>query len=596
MISWWPVAQLIIRPKTIIRIALPVSLFLAAACNHADTFDDVQQLADTGAVALALRVLDTEQAQVREQPARWEKLQRERISLYRLRRDWRQINAHLNKLPAGLSAEFTQWAVAQRAEALIELGQGEAARAELRQLIWSGQTHKSEQLDAWRQLIIRSYLGEGIAIDAQTAVLRLRQDYPDQTGRDFLLRARIALLNRHYGEALELLKPHAAEPTAGALMLLTQLRGQTRPSGKVLQATYRHLREKDIDDEMSANLWAVAAEAAERSGNRGSAAMALEEVMIFHKDLSLPKSIADPKSDDLWNAYIDYAVAISNKQQLLIGQDEKWLKLADSLKKKKPVGARSLYAFIMLRSHSEDSRNRAAAQFIALLKTRKHGNQLLQVLFNDSRYFKQRDVIPEPVRHKLVDLALSNGDIDLASEIMATIKKPPSGQDQYMWRLRRARILVLGNQLKLGEQALKTLLAANPKLEQFQVDRFMQVIFDLQTAGENEAAYNLFAELMIRTEDQKTRREMFYWMADSRKAQERYADAARLYLKSAMYPDPDNMDPWAQTANYQAAVVLAKAGLYRDAQALLRRLLKVTKEPERRAALQRELQKMWAMQ
>jgi len=165
-----------------------------------------------------------------------------------------------------------------------------------------------------------------------------------------------------------------------------------------------------------------------------------------------------------------------------------------------------------------------------------------------------------------------------------------------MWWLRRARILVLGNQLKLGEQALESLLKDNPKLQQLQVERFMQVVFDLQTAGENEAAYNLFGELMSRSDDQKTRREIYYWMADSRKAQERYADAARLYLKSAMYPDPASMDPWAQTANYQAAVVLAKAGLYQDAQTLLQRLLKVTQDPERRVALQRELQKMWAMQ
>ncbi|MEJ2397432.1 MAG: hypothetical protein P8Z67_04060, partial [Gammaproteobacteria bacterium] len=140
------------------------------------------------------------------------------------------------------------------------------------------------------------------------------------------------------------------------------------------------------------------------------------------------------------------------------------------------------------------------------------------------------------------------------------------------------------------------LLDATPKMEQVQVARFMQVIFDLQTAGENDAAYNLFAKVMKHTDDQKTRREIFYWMADSRRAQKRYINAAQLYLKSAMYPDPRNMDPWSQTAHYQAAVVLAKAGLYQDAQTLLRRLLKVTKNPERREALQRELQKMWAMQ
>lgn len=577
-------------------LVLLVWALLSPATIQAEPADEIQQLADTGAINLALRVLDREQTTAGKKADIWEKYERQRIALYRERHDWQHISERLTELPKTVSAEFIQWARLQRAEALIDMGQGEVARAELRQLIWTGQAHAAQQLSDWRRLIIRSYLDDGLAADAQTASLRFRQDYPDAAEQEYLLRARILLLNRNYDEAIELLKQHADEPTAGALLLLTQLRGQTRASNKVLQATYRHLREKGIDEEMTANLWAVAAEAAERAGNRSSAAMALEQAVVYRKSLSLPKSIIDPNSDDLWNAYIDYAIEISNKQQLLIGQDDKWLALADSIEKKQPVGARSLYAFLMLRGQQAASRNRAAKEFVGQISKRKQGERLLQVLFNESKYFKQRSDIPEPVRHKLVDLALASGNIDLASEIMATIKKPPPGQDQFMWWLRRARILVLGNQLKLGEQALNALLDANPKLEQLQTDRLMQVIFDLQTAGENEAAYDLFTKLMAHTDDQKTQREIYYWMADSRKAQERYAEAAQLYLKSAMYPDPASMDPWAQTAHYQAAVVLAKAGLYQDAQTLLERLLKVTQDPERREALQRELQKMWAMQ
>jgi len=561
-----------------------------------DAAAEVERLADSGAVNLALRVLDREQSQLKQQTDLWEKYEQQRIALYRQRHDWKKISERLSRLPNAASPGFTQWARAQRAGAMIEQGQGEVARADLRQLIWNAKGEDAQQLSDWRRLIIRSYLGDGLASDAQTAALHFRQDYPDRAEQDYLLRARILLLNQNYEEADALLKPHADDPTAGALLLLTQLRGQMRSSKNVLQATYRHLREKGINDEMTANLWAVATEAAERAGNRGSAATALEQEMVYRKALSLPKSIIDPKSDDLWNAYIDYAVEISNKQQLLIGQDDKWLELAGNIKKKQPVGARSLYAFVMLRGQQAVSRNRAAQYFIDLISTRKRGNELLQVLFNDSKYFKHRADIPEPVRHKLVDLALASGDIDLASEIMATIKKPPAGQDQFMWHLRRARILVLGNQLKLGTQSLNAILDTNPKMEQLQIDRFMQVIFDLQTAGENDAACELFTKVMTRTDDQKTRREIYYWMADSRKAQERYDEAAQLYLKSAMYPDPASMDPWSQTAHYQAAVVLAKAGLYQDAQTLLERLLKVTKDPERRDALQRELQKMWAMQ
>lgn len=562
----------------------------------ADPITDIRQLAGTGAVNLAIRVLDSEQARAGNKAASWEKFERERIALYRDRHDWKKISVRLAEPPKFVSLDFRQWAGAQRARSLIELGQGEAAREQLRRLIWSNQNLTPVQLSDWRRLVIRTYLSDGRAADAQTAVMRFRQDYPGLDKQDYLLRARILLLNKNYAEAIELLKNHVDEPTAGALLLLTQLRGQTRAPKQVLEACYRHLREKGIDEAMQANLWAVAAEAAERADSRSSAALALEQVILRRKAISLPKSIIDPQVDDLWNAYIDYAVAISNHRQLLIGQDKKWLALAKQLRKKKPVGARSLYAFVMLRGQTRAMRNQAGNAFMQLISARKQGSSLLQSLFEQSAYFKQQSAIPASVRPRLVDLALARGDIDQASEIMATIKKPPKGEDQFMWWLRRARILVLGNQLKLGEQALDALLAANPKLEQIQVDRFMQVIFDLQTAGENDAAYNLFEKVMKHTDDQKTRREIYYWMADSRKAQKRYVDAAELYLKSAMYPDPKSMDPWSQTAHYQAAVVLAKAGLYQDAQTLLNRLLTVTKDPDRREALQRELQKMWAMQ
>ena len=582
--------------KAFINVLILGWMISLSSVVYADSVEDIQHLADTGAVNLAIRAIDREQLNPGIKPELWEQFERQRIALYQQRHDWEHINTHLVNLPANLSPVFSTWAKMQQAQALIELGNGEQARVLLRKLIWSATEHDTQQLSDWRRLILRSYLADGLAADAQTASLRYRQDYPEQAQQDYLLRARILLLNKQYAEAIELLEPHADDPTAGALLLLSQLRGDTRASNKVLQASYRHLREKGIDEEMTANLWAVASEAAERAGNRSARVMALEQVLVKRKALSLPKSIIQPTSDDLWNAYLEYAVEISNKQQLLIGQDDKWLALADSIKKKQPISARSLYAFVMLRGQQAEARDTAAEAFVTLLNSRKQGNALTQILFTDSQRFKERRDIPEPVRHKLVDLALADGDIDQASEIMATIQKPPPGQDQFMWWLRRARILVLGNQTKLGVQALDAILDSNPKMEQLQVDRFMQVIFDLQTAGENDAAYDLFAKLFQHTDDEKTQREIYYWMADSRKAQERYDEAAQLYLKSAMYPDPKNMDPWAQTAHYQAAVVLAKAGMYQDAKTLLEHLLKVTKDPQRREALQRELQKMWAMQ
>jgi len=580
------------------HIFLTCLLLLATLSQtEATEITEIQRLAKTGAVNLALRIINKEQDALVNKPDVWMQWEQERIALMSKRRDWQGITTRLADIPAFASADYIMWALTQRAEALIAIGNGEQARKELRVLVWSVQQDKEteDRINHWRRLIIQSYLSDGLADDAQTATLRYRQEYGEQD-KDILLRARIAILNNQTSEAIELLKQQANDPKAGALLLLAQLRGQTRSANKVMQAVMRHLRNKDIDDEMRINLWAVGSEAAQIAGRSDFTANAFEHVLAQKKLLTLPPAIIKIDSDNLWNAYLAYALKLGNRNQLLIGQDDKWLEYAESIKQKQPVGARSMNAFVMLRGQTADARTQAAGRFVGLITKRQHGKQLLQTLFEDSRYFPKRADIPEPVKHILVDIALANSDIDLASEIMASIKEPPPGSDQFMWQLRRARILVLGTQIKAGISALNQLLDRNNKMEQSQVDRTMQVIFDLQTAGEHEAAYQLFEKIMSRTDDEKIQREIYFWMADSRKAMEQYDEAARLYLKSAMHPDPENMDPWAQTAHYQAAVALSKAGMYEDAQVLFEYLLRVTDDPSRRAVLKSELQKLWAKQ
>lgn len=574
----------------------------SAATPSAISLEEIKRIAGTGALELSIHILEREQAPLEKQPAQWMAWERQRIEFYKSKKQWKLIDDRLMKLPGFADVDFIFWAKTERAIALIQLRQGELARRELRSLIWNLNLDKqtAELITQWRRLIIDSYLVDGRAGDAQMASIRLRQDLAGQDHdgelNDILVRARIAILNNQAGEAISLLKPHADRPEAASLMLLAQLRGQTRSPKKIMQAALRYLRDEKISDELKINLWAVVAEATQRQGKRGTKTNAIEHILVDKQNLTLAKSIYQVDSDTLWNAYIDYALSISNKEQLLIGEDQKWLDVAKRIKKKKPVGARAMSVFVMLRSQSAEFREQAATMFVDLLLKRKSGNRLLLELFQDSKHFPEIRQIPKPVRHALVDIALTNSDIDRASELMATIEEPPVGSDHFMWWLRRARILVLGNQAEIGAKALVDLLEKNKKLDKEQIDKLLQVVFDLQTAGKHELAYGLFEQVWSYSQDEKIQREIYYWMAESRKSQERYADAAQLYLKSAMHPDPANMDPWAQTAHYQAAESLARAGLYDDARTLFKHLLKVTEDPTRRATLQRELQRLWAMQ
>lgn len=562
-------------------------------------FTEVRALANSGAALLAQHSIDTLQPGASTDPEVWMAWERERIRIYQQSADWLSLVNRLETLPPELPADFNRWAITQRADGFIKLGKGKSAQLLLQELIWTlslSHPESPQWLTRWRRMVMDSYMVDGSVEDANLAAVRFYQDYGDQDVQARITRAHILLSANRADEAVDLLAGDLKDPHAAALYLLAQLRSDSRPPRKILQAALRQMRGDWVDPALRLQLWAVAAEAAMRSGDRASTANALEHVIAANRDMPLPEGLFDLTPDALWNAYIDFATHVGNKAQFLIGQDKQWFDAAAKAAKKQPVRSRSLYALLMLQGETEASRNLAAQKFVARLSKRKQGGNLLRALFLDTRQYADYEMIPLAARHVLVDVALADSDINLASALMATIQVPPDGTDKYFWELRRARILIMGGNTEAGAESLNTILAANPKLSQEQLDRLLQVVFDLQTVKAHDAAYDLFLKVMQRTKDPKLQRELYYWMAESRKASEAYAEAARLYLKSAMLLDPKAGDPWGQTARYQAADALAHAGMVRDARVLFQQLLRTTTDPGRRAVLNRQLQKLWLNQ
>ena len=561
--------------------------------------DEIERIAANGAVHLSLAILEREQVKWQDQHETWLVWERKRLALYRELKQWQKLVQRIEKIPSWVDIEFQLFARTEKVRALLQLQQGTLAREELRRLIWQSKPEvlTGEQIVLWQKLIIDSFLLEGLTRDAQLANTRLQLVQPQQDKAAIIQRARIAILSKQMNDAVSLLKPLAAEADVAALLLFAQLHAEVLSATEVKQRAMRYLQDEKTPTEIHADLWALVATAAKQNGERDETIQAQENVLLDKSRLSLDKTVYTINTDDVWNAYLDYAVHLANQSQLLIGQDVKWIELSQKMaQEKQSIAARALQAFIMLRGQIDQDREQAAQLFVESIVAHTQGQLLLLALFRDSGYFKTTRAIPAPARRLLVDIALKNAQIDRASELMATIEAPPAGEDQFMWRLRRARILVLGNQAKIGATAVLSLLKTQTPLTQDQIDKLLQVVFDLQTAGEHEAAYRCFIEALKFISDEQIQRELFYWMADSRKAQERYAEAAELYLKSAMHPDPKRMDPWAQTAFYQAAESLARGGLYKDAEVLFKRLLKITEDPARRATLKRELQRLWAAQ
>jgi tetratricopeptide (TPR) repeat protein len=318
---------------------------------------------------------------------------------------------------------------------------------------------------------------------------------------------------------------------------------------------------------------------------------------LFHGATRSPLKLFQLPVDLLWLAYVDYAELVGNRSELLLGDDEKWLELASSASEATPVKARALFAMLMLQSSSSEIANRAASGYMdTFAEVDQQEHELLENLFNHSRTFSDAHKIPAGIRYQLVDLALKSADIEEATRLMSGLNSVPPGTSRFDWQLRQSRVLILGGRYQEGDQVLQALIGEYLEPDPQATDRILQVLFDMQTVGLHEQAIAHFNQLLRLDLEPRRRREILYWIADSWRGQQKYEHAALLYLQSAMLPAPEAMDPWAQTARFNAAESLQAAGLIDDARRIYEALLAVTDDAARRSVLNHKVQQLWLNQ
>ncbi len=555
----------------------------------ASPLDDALALGRAGAPSLALDLIDETQPSAGEDQQAWISYEQARLDILETRGDWSAIAARLAALPTVLPQDFRISAATRRAKALLASESPAEARHLLATLVWSD-APSPVQLSEWRALITQTYLAEGRAGDAYLAMLRYRQDYGDSGLKDAVLGAQVLLGNGRPGEAATQLEPYRKEPDAAALLLLAELR-QGRSAREVVQAARQRIQSVE-DRHTEQLLWATVAEAAFVLGDFASQAIALEHVLQAQRQVPLPHGVFQLGSDALWEAYLGYAKGASNREQLLIGDDEAWFSAAEAAGRMYPIRMRSLLAFLAHEAQRPEDRERAHRALAAELMGQDGRLELVRTLYLGTARFGGPDALPIAARHLLVDQALAEADLELASELLKGLEAAPEGVDPFLWQLRRAKVFILAANFQSAGELLKFLVAGSGSQPGGQVDRLVQLLFDLQTVGEHDLACSLFEALLEGHTDTQFRRELLYWMGDSRSAQKRYRDAARLYLQSAIHNGAGAMDPWAQTARYQAAKALRDAGESEDAARLFRQLLAATDDRGRQAVLRRDLEQL----
>jgi len=581
------------------RVKLTIALVLGLGCGLCnpllanERLDLLKNISAAGAPLLTLKMLDQAQPGIDQNLYEWILWEQERLAILSQWQQWDQLLIRIESLPADIPDQFKQQAATFKARAFLELKQTASAREVLRERIWLDLEQQSSNYETWRRLIIESYIDDGRTEDARVAMLRFDQDFDSTDLSWLLLRARVLIESGRYEQAIRVLQGHD-EWQARLTTMLASFRQQRIDSAELWRQVKKRSEDTSLSGAERSSLWALGYFAAEQM-SPVDRVVALES--MFRSGQASPLKLFQLPVDLLWEAYVEYAELVGNRSELLLGADENWLELANSASKLTPVKSRALYAMLMLRSADLEVSNRAAAGYMAsFAEVDEAERRLLENLFNHSQTFSDARDIPAGIRFQLVDLALKSADIEEATRLMSGLTTVPPGTDRLDWQLRQSRVLILGGRYDEGNQVLQGLIAEYLEPQPEATDRILQVLFDLQTVGLHAQAIDHFGRLLQLDIDLKRRREILYWIGDSYRGLEKYQQAALLYLQSAMMPAPDSMDPWAQTARFNAAESLQLAGLIDDARRIYHALLQITEDPARRSVLNHKIQQLWLNQ
>lgn len=574
------------RSLSVSRWLFALAASISFGVAHAADPEYVAALIKGGATQLALRLLDTEQKSDLT-PEQWVRWERERFAVLRATRNWDGLARRVDALPEHVPSAFRREALEMAVEARLSANDSPGARRYLRRLLWQERVTGDDAAQA-RRLLIRSYVQEGRLADAQSALVHYKRDYQARSEPWQVLHADLLLQAGNPRAAVDVLAGLQSYE-ARLLRLAAQLRARLQGPRDVLTAANKFAAVLAARPALQRAAWTLAAEAALASGDEHARIVALERA------LSVPETgeqLFRATADDLWAAYDRSAEHMGNAAKLLVGSDDEWLDKAESVACTEHHIARAYYAFLTERASDSETSTMAHRRLAAGLM-RDGRSRTLEALYTKSLRYQVVTKIPPEVRYALADKAIADYNIDLAAQLVRGLDRAPDGEAPEEWALRRARVLVYAGDYGPAVRLLDEILASQKSLDGDLTGRLLQVLFDLQAVERHEEALRLLQIVYTRAENDRLKRELLFWMADSQKALKRYEAAAEMYLRSATYGGASGEDPWGHTARFHGAESLGRAGLADDARRVYLKLLEVTPDPRQRAQIERQVQQLW---
>ena len=564
----------------------------------------MNELIGLGVPALALSLLDDEQKKRPAFSADWYAFEYRRILLMSALERWQELIERTQwlfdtaKKERHITRKIRLWFETQQVIARLQLKQSEQALDQLQHMLWNTEpAYRDPSLPVvWRQLVIRAYLQLQADDDARRALVKYERDYKtDKLNIDWvLLQAQVLLRTHRPQQAIRLLQKIPSENAVDveALQFIAELQANPKRAAAINQ----QMRER-LDGQILSRpaRWAysyVAYLSSKVLSDNSAQILNMEAMLSLGIEYPLFDESYQVTADDLWSSYNKLGLTTANDSGLLFGNDEQWKNQSDKLIKKEPEKALALNAALVLHTDNFATKQQQHKTIVEIIERRKNGLELINQLYLHSNKVADVNVLPDEVRYRLVDYALSEGSYYEAATIMKTLKEPPQGKTLFDWRMRKARVLILQGEYRQSEELIRKTFSEKKSITRAELDRFIQVVFDFQTVQQHQPAIRLFDLVSLENLDENLKREIFFWKAESYFSLEKYDRAALFYLESGRaVTDADN-DLWAQSARFKAGKALMLAGIYVDAKKVFSDLLIVTASDSRKAIINQNLQKI----
>lgn len=571
------------------------------------SLEDVRYLSAEGSPELALSLLDRLQANTVEED--WLALEKERIHLLRALRQWRQADARLKAL-AEINPGQRLWASEQRAGLALQADKAEQALKVLRELIWSpgdGIVSK-HQLAQWRRMLIEACLKLNLDLDANRAMQRYLQDYANDaeigavTQDIRLLQARVLLRNGE-PEAVPPLLKGVTGREAALLQLMARLRlapgeESTEPRFVMAQATALASR-NDIPRSLKFEAWALVSEAARIAGHKPGRILALERLLGAERLPSDLKENFGIQVDSLWQAYLDYGRETVRQASLNILDTRGMMDWVQSALTREPIKVRGVLALILDGEKEPGLWQESAAEMMNLLAAGHGGDRLVVRVMGRAKWKRALDVLPDTTIVQLVQRAVGVGAHREARRLMRLLNHFDRHDNDLDWHQRMARLSLLVGDEPMAVRHINRLMDPETGVlaqEGRGADELMQLLLDVQAQGRHDTALTLFSRLSRLPLSKALLKEVFFWMGDSYRAQQRHDEAAMSYLHSAeLARRQGDVGQWAETARFEAARALERGGFLSDARVQYRRLLQSAKDEKREAMIRARLERLAVM-